>query len=73
MASAIGRDLSGLSVLTRGLQALMDTGMQSIGASQGPRNVDVQFILERDDLSAAIQALHATLIEGESQKLSVAA
>ena len=52
MASVIGRDLNGLSVLTRGLQAIAAAGLEAIGASQGPRNVDVQFILERDDADA---------------------
>jgi aspartate kinase len=73
MASVIGRDLSGLSVLTRGLQAIAAAGLESIGASQGPRNVDVQFIMERDALAATIQALHATLVEGKRPEIRVAA
>ncbi len=63
MASAIGRDLKGLSVLTRGLQAIAEVGLASVGASQGPRNVDVQFIVEREDLKPVITALHGALIE----------
>lgn len=62
MASVIGRDLNGLSVLTRGLQALEANGMACLGAAQGPRNVDVQFILNRDDLGRAVKALHGGLI-----------
>src|SRR5690606_8149249 len=58
IASVIGRDLNGLAVLTRGLQALSDNGLASVGASQGPRNVDTQFLLEREDLAPAIKALH---------------
>lgn len=69
MASIIGRDLRGLSVLTRGLQALATAGMACLGASQGPRNVDVQFILEREDLQPAIKALHKQLIEGVTPTL----
>ena len=68
MASAIGRDLKGLSVLTRGLQAIADVGLASLGASQGPRNVDVQFIVEREDLKPVISALHKVLIEDKSAK-----
>lgn len=68
MASAIGRDLKGLSVLTRGLQAIADVGLASLGASQGPRNVDVQFIVEREDLKPVIGALHKVLVEGVSAK-----
>ncbi|SMH52407.1 aspartate kinase [Maritimibacter sp. HL-12] len=70
MASVIGRDLNGLSVLTRGLQAIAGAGLEAIGASQGPRNVDVQFILERDALKPAIKALHAAFIEARTPKLS---
>ncbi|MCM2563255.1 aspartate kinase [Lutimaribacter sp. EGI FJ00015] len=69
LASVIGRDLRGLSVLTRGLQAIADAGFESIGATQGPRNVDVQFILDRDDLKPAIKALHSAFIEDEARKL----
>lgn len=73
MASAIGRDLSGLSVLTRGLQAIAAAGHEAIGATQGPRNVDVQFILERSDLKPVIKALHAAFIEDDSAALPRAA
>jgi len=62
MASVIGRDMNGLSVLTRGLQAIAADGLETLGASQGPRNVDVQFILERDALAPAIRALHGALV-----------
>lgn len=67
MASVVGRDLRGLSVLTRGLQAIAEAGMESVGASQGPRNVDVQFLMERDDLQPAIKALHKAFVESESK------
>ncbi|GHG98549.1 aspartate kinase [Pseudodonghicola xiamenensis] len=73
MASAIGRDLSGLSVLTDGLQAIAAAGLYALGASQGPRNVDVQFILERDALKPTIAALHAALVEAVEPPLSRAA
>ncbi len=62
VASVIGRDLKGLSVLTRGLAAIAEAGLETVGATQGPRNVDVQFILDRDDLKGAIRALHEALI-----------
>ncbi|MGC9368040.1 MAG: aspartate kinase [Paracoccaceae bacterium] len=62
IASAIGRDLSGLSVLTRGLVALADNGVEVIAAQQNSRNVDVQFVVERDQLKPAIHALHHELL-----------
>ena len=66
MAAAIGRDLEGLAVLSRGLQALDHAGLSAIGATQGPRPVDVQFIVERDALAPAIRALHGALVEGRA-------
>lgn len=73
MASVIGRDLNGLSVLQRGLVAIADAGYSAIGASQGPRNVDVQFILDRDILKPVIKALHGEFIERARPALSRAA
>ncbi|OSQ53472.1 aspartate kinase [Marivita geojedonensis] len=73
MVSVIGRDLRGLSVLTRGLQAIANAGREAIGASQGPRNVDVQFVMDRDSMEAVIKALHAELIENAPTTLSRAA
>ncbi len=73
MAAAIGRDLSGLSVLSRGLQAISETGEEVIGATKGPRNVDVQFILERHGLKPAIRALHECFVEPPVSELSRAA
>ncbi len=63
MASVVGRDMNGLAVLSRGLTAIADAGLEAIGASQGPRNVDVQFIMEREMLEPAIVALHRALVE----------
>ena len=72
MVSVIGRDLLGLSVLTRGLQALEANGMACLGASQGPRTVEVQFSLDRDDMKPVIKALHATFVEAETPALRAA-
>ncbi|MGR3199275.1 MAG: aspartate kinase, partial [Paracoccus sp. (in: a-proteobacteria)] len=73
MASAVGRDLDGLAVLSRGLNALADAGVSAIGATQGPRPVDVQFIVERDALAASIKALHRALVEDPKAALPKAA
>lgn len=70
MASAVGRDLEGLAVLSRGLNALAAAGLEAIGATQGPRPVDVQFILERTALAPGIKALHGALIEQAMQPLA---
>ncbi|MDM7457893.1 MAG: aspartate kinase [Paracoccus sp. (in: a-proteobacteria)] len=63
MVAAVGRDLDGLAVLSRGLNALAEAGLTAIAASQGPRQVDVQFIIEREAMKQAITALHVALIE----------
>ena len=62
IASVIGRDLSGLAVLSRGLQAIADTGIEIVGALQGPRSVDVQFVVENGALDQTIRVLHKALI-----------
>ena len=73
MASAIGRDLSGLAVLSRGLNAIAKAGMAAIGATQGPRHVDVQFLLERETLGPIIEVLHEELIGRSDEAVSAAA
>lgn len=73
MASVIGRDLSGLSVLSRGLLAISEAGLSAIGASQGPRNVDVQFIVDRSALKPTISALHGAFVEATHPRLTCAA
>ncbi|SMX50426.1 aspartate kinase [Maliponia aquimaris] len=72
LVSVIGRDLSGLAVLQRGLQAFDRAGIYSVGASQGPRNVDTLYILERGDMQKAIKALHDAFFDGEN-KVALAA
>ncbi|WP_407496171.1 aspartate kinase [Pseudooceanicola sp. MF1-13] len=69
LASVIGRDLSGLRVLQRGLTAIADAGFEAIGATQGPRNVDVQFVMERDALQGCIKALHGEFIKSNQAAL----
>ena len=51
--------------MQRGLVAIAEAGQTAIGASQGPRNVDVQFIVERESLQPVIKALHGAFIEEE--------
>ncbi|MEO9777968.1 MAG: aspartate kinase [Sedimentitalea sp.] len=70
MVAVIGRDLSGLSVLSRGLLAIAAAGHTAIGASQGPRNVDVQFVLDRNAREPAIRALHAEFVVDDQSCLA---
>jgi len=63
VVAAIGRDLSGLNALGRGLAALERAGVALIAVQQGPRNVDIQFVVMREDAETAVRALHEALIE----------
>ncbi|MGR3718937.1 MAG: aspartate kinase, partial [Paracoccus sp. (in: a-proteobacteria)] len=65
MVAAVGRDMDGRSVLSRGLNALAEHGLEAIGATQGPRQVDVQFIVERDQMKSVIRSLHGALVQGD--------
>ncbi len=73
LVAVVGRDLSGLRVLARGMQALGKAGLVPHGATQGPRNVDTQFILDRSDRSSAIQILHAAFVEESGSKFALVA
>ena len=63
LVSVLGRDLSGLHVLLNGLQALEAETLTPLGATQGPRNVDTLFILNRSDRDKAIAALHRAFFD----------
>ncbi|WP_412507480.1 aspartate kinase [Roseovarius sp. SYSU LYC5161] len=66
IVSVIGRDLSGLKILSRGLAALEDAGIEAVAAQQTTRNVDVQFVVPRESAEAAIKALHEQVVAGEN-------
>jgi aspartate kinase len=72
LVSVIGRDLTGLGTLPRGLQALTEAGIDPQGAAQGPRNVDTQFIVERDDRAKTIACLHKAFFRSENAVALVA-
>lgn len=63
VVAAIGRDLSGLRVLSRGLTTLEEAGIEPVAVQQTTRNVDAQFVVPRDRMDEAIKALHAALVE----------
>ncbi|MCC0049720.1 MAG: aspartate kinase [Rhodobiaceae bacterium] len=63
IASVIGRDLSGQRALSRGLDCLERADIEIVAAHQITRNVDVQFIVRKDDLDNAVRALHGLVVE----------
>ena len=63
MVTVIGSDISEQGLVPRALQALEDAGVAMIAMQHQIRNVDVQFIIGRDDFARATKALHAALVE----------
>lgn len=63
MVTVIGSDISEPGLVTRALKALDDAKITMIAMQHQIRNVDVQFIVGRDDFDRATKALHATLVE----------
>jgi aspartate kinase len=62
IVAAIGRNLQGLRSLRYGLEALDKAGVEVIAAHQNPRNVDIQFVVSREDVEHSIKALHIELV-----------
>jgi aspartate kinase len=66
MVAVIGSDISEPGLVPRALRALEETGVLMIAMQHQIRNVDVQFIVARDDFDRAARALHAALVEESS-------
>lgn len=66
VVGVIGRDMKGLNALSRGLIALKDAGIDPVAVQQGPRSVDIQFVLRCEDAEDAVKILHKGLIEEDS-------
>lgn len=63
MVSLIGSDISAPGFLAKAVAALGNAGIKLLGLQHQIRNVDIQFIIERDDFEKAIRVLHAAMIE----------
>lgn len=66
IVSAIGRDLGGLSAFSRGLLSLEEAGIDVLAAQQTPRNVDIQFVVPREQADEAVISLHGALVGAAS-------
>ncbi len=62
LVSAVGRNLEGIPVARRGLEALAGAGIEPVAMCQSGRPVDVQFVVGTAERDAAIRALHGALI-----------
>jgi aspartate kinase len=69
MVTAIGSDISEPGLVPRALQALDKAGITMLAIQHQVRNVDVQFIIEREDFDRAVQVLHAALIENSATSM----
>ncbi|WP_114950944.1 aspartate kinase [Sphingosinicella terrae] len=63
MVAAIGSDISAPGLIPRALDALEQSGIAVLALQHQVRNVDVQFVVERETFDAAVRALHAALVE----------
>lgn len=72
LVAAIGRDLTGIKPIERGLQAMEEAGLRCLALQHLPGSVDVQYIVQQDDRDAVIKALHRALVE-ESKEIREAA
>lgn len=63
MVAAIGSDISARGLVARALDALDRAGITVLALQHQVRNVDVQFIIERDSFDEAVRVLHAVLVE----------
>ncbi len=68
MVSVIGSDLSQVSVLARGLDALETGGVRPLAAQQGLRRVEVQFLVPRDKMDDAVKVLHEALVDTSTEQ-----
>lgn len=73
IVSVIGRDLAGLSATRRALAALEAGGIEPAAVQTTTRRTDVQFVIDRSDVDAAIGLLHHELIAGANGASKIAA
>ncbi|MBO9601208.1 MAG: aspartate kinase [Novosphingobium sp.] len=63
MVVVIGSDISESGLLARALRSLEEAGVEVFAVQHQIRNVDVQFVVARDDFERATRTLHAALVE----------
>ncbi|HEX4888937.1 MAG TPA: aspartate kinase, partial [Alphaproteobacteria bacterium] len=63
MVSLIGSDLDAPGLTLKAMAALGNAGVKVLGLQHQIRNVDIQFIVAREDFENTIRLLHRALIE----------
>src|SRR5690606_12768203 len=66
LVSALGRNLHGLGVARRSLEALERAGVRVLALQDLGRGVDVQILVPSDQEQAAIRAMHGELVAAET-------
>jgi aspartate kinase len=63
IVSAIGSDMQVPGILAKTVSALAEKNISVLAIHQAMRQVDMQFVINEDEYEAAVQSLHACLVE----------
>lgn len=70
MVAAIGSDISATGLVARALEVLEGSGITVLALQHQVRNVDVQFVIERDDFEETVKSLHTALVENPTAEVN---
>lgn len=73
IVSAIGSDMQVPGMLAKTVKALADVNVSVLAMHQSMRQVDMQFVIDEGDYEAAVQSLHAHLIETHNHGYAICA
>jgi aspartate kinase len=63
IVSAIGSDMQVPGIMAKTVRALADADISVLAVHQSMRQVDMQFIVNKDDYAKAVRSLHSCLVE----------
>ena len=67
IVSAIGSNMKKPGFLSRSAEDLAENGINILAVNQCMRQVNMQFVVERQDYEKALKSLHKGLVEEEQQ------
>lgn len=73
IVSAIGSDMKVPGILAKTVAALADAGISILAVHQSMRQVDMQFVVDEEDYTLAVQSLHKCLIEVHNHGIAICA
>ena len=65
LVSVIGSNMEEASVLPKAVNALSDAEINILAIHKCMRDIDIQFVVEREDFDQSIRVLHEKLVEGD--------